>query len=655
MRAASPLLLALLGQLARPARGGAFPSGRGSCNLLAESAASCRGRLDQHCPQILERCRADADCRPAADCVAAHDVASMAEARSCFPKLPEGDALVLAECLAECLPQRQPPSCLGRDGRAVDWWFMYKLPAGLYYAYHDAEGDVEPDPSAHPPSPNASSGALGGTLAHVFAGKGDDGLAYVAYNDQPPDGATILGPPAPHDDKGAHAKGVLATDGQVGFWLVHSSPKLPDVRQGQYSFSGSIVNGQTYLCLSLSAAGVEQAAAQMTAAHAIVYGAQAPAALAPKLPHLAALARGTRGAVNSSHVTISTRGVGGNPTLSTTSFVKSPLFLENIYEVNTTACDRLVSLGCVFTVMALCCQAEVMPTLASLHGVEAMIWETWRRNPSILDSFCPPEHAMPSLNAINIGFPCRHNASGAGPGAHCSYHYTVDHAKWGISTPAQQPAAPLRRAGSGDPQIVCVGGINRMSSQQKRGGGTVCFVHPALHDQLRSLVVTTQECDVLPPGTPLKMLGARKSPRLRVGATVLDTPPPHTRGDKAHKSSDLAYGDSYQPYHMVLFSQFDMVAWGSCTGWPHLRPNRSAFEYHCADQLAHYACSVGPDVAALFKGPLVGALPEDNAPWAVDALRTATAAQATALITEHTSAVMVRAPHFFQPCTLKRL
>merc|ERR1711969_212588 len=103
---------------------------------------------------------------------------------------------------------------------------------------------------------------------------------------------------------------------------------------------------------------------------------------------------------------------------------------------------------------------------------------------------------------------------------------------------------------------------------------------------------------------------------------------------------------------MVLFSQFDMVAWGSCTGWPHLRPNRSAFEYHCADQLAHYACSVGPDVAALFKGPLVGALPEDNAPWAVDALRTATAAQATALITEHTSAVMVRAPHFFQPCTL---
>jgi len=92
----------------------------------------------------------------------------------------------------------------------------------------------------------------------------------------------------------------------------------------------------------------------MTAAHAIVYGAQAPAALAPKLPNLAALARGTRGAVNSSHVTISTRGVGGNPTLSTTSFVKSPLFLENIYEVNTTACATDLSRWAAFSRLWLC-------------------------------------------------------------------------------------------------------------------------------------------------------------------------------------------------------------------------------------------------------------------------------------------------------------
>ena len=37
-----------------------------------------------------------------------------------------------------------------------------------------------------------------------------------------------------------------------------------------------------------------------------------------------------------------------------------------------------------------------------------------------------------------------------------------DHAKWAVSTEAARPH-------------VCVGDINRMESQKKRAGGTVCF------------------------------------------------------------------------------------------------------------------------------------------------------------------------------------
>lgn len=207
-----------------------------------------------------------------------------------------------------------------------------------------------------------------------------------------------------------------------------------------------------------------------------------------------------------------------------------------------------------------------------------MIWETWRRNPSILDSFCPPEHSMASINAINIEFPCAHNSTVqrviqrgidsvaaddaevlsssakppmVGPGSHCSYHYTSDHAKWGISAPAVGHVS-AETAASADPNVVCVGGINRMSSQQQRGGGTVCFVHAELHTYMRSLIKTTQDCDVLPAGTPLKMLAEAKTGRtkpasLRISATIVDTPPAHVRGDKNHKSGDLAYGDAYQP------------------------------------------------------------------------------------------------------------
>jgi deoxyribonuclease-2 len=45
-----------------------------------------------------------------------------------------------------------------------------------------------------------------------------------------------------------------------------------------------------------------------------------------------------------------------------------------------------------------------------------------------------------------------------------------DHAKWGISV---------------EPEWVCVGDINRMISQQKRGGGAIAFKEPALWTALR--------------------------------------------------------------------------------------------------------------------------------------------------------------------------
>lgn len=675
MLGAAVSVAAVIGMAAAPSAAHTLPTGRGTCDLETHTPTACRSPLERKCPGVLEHCERNPTCRVVADCLVEHDVASIAEARHCFPAAIDGEVMTLGECLADVLPQRQPPSCRGRAGNAVDWAFMYKLPAGLFYAYRDSQGDVVTDPSAQPAAPNASAGMLGGSFAHIYAGKGDAGLAYVAYNDQPPDGAQILGPPAPEGDKGAHAKGVLVTDGKVGFWLVHSTPKLPDVRLAQYAYTGSPKFGQTYLCLSLSAEGVEQAATQMSTAHAIVYGMQmpglvrgvaTPGSLAADVPSLAALANGYRGLANSSRAAVKTRGVGGSPALAATSFVKSPLYIENVYE------------------------DEVMPSLATTHKVQAMVWETWRRNPSILDSFCPPEHTMPSINAINMEFPCKHNtsrqqliqraidgvatvapkaptlrghlgtsmapvAADPGPGSHCSYHYTSDHAKWGVSIVASEAhaggAASMARrvatadqtgvnvdavARSANPNVICVGGINRMSSQQKRGGGTVCFVHDQLHAYLRSVIATTQDCDVLPPGTPLKTLGAARS--ILIGATIVDQPPPHVRGDTAHKSGDLAYGDAYQPYHMVFFNQFSMFAWANCTSVRYLRPNRSAFDYHCAQSLLHYAQSQD-GVTAFFDTPLVPALREDLPSWLVQAVGTAPTT-ATALINEHVSHVL---------------
>ena len=52
------------------------------------------------------------------------------------------------------------------------------------------------------------------------------------------------------------------------------------------------------------------------------------------------------------------------------------------------------------------------------------------------------------------------------------WHYTKDHAKWGVS---QSDA------------WVCVADINRQTSQEKRGGGTIAFRDETLWDALRQV------------------------------------------------------------------------------------------------------------------------------------------------------------------------
>jgi deoxyribonuclease-2 len=384
----------LLGFLAATVSASAFPRGRGQCDLASFTPSQCRARISQHCANIWPMCDANAACHRAHLCLDEHDAASMSAAQPCFPGQAEGLLSRVAECLADCLPESQPPSCLSRGGLTVDWWFMYKLPGGLNYEYHDSTGEVHEDPTSINPMPNSSMGALGGTVAPVFAAKetGSEDLAYVVYNDQPPDGVQPLHT-LPTYDKGAHAKGILATDGAVGFWLIHSIPKLPDLRGSQYSYSGSTKFGQSLLCLSLSAAGTEQVATQLRTAHPIIYAASVPSGLQAALPTLSRLTQGQFASVNTSSAPLQTRGVSGTAPLALMSHIKSPLWGANIYE------------------------QVVLPQLNEA-GVGAMVWETWRRNPFTLDSFCPPEFPLPSLNAINISFPC-----GSG-GVKCQYHYT---------------------------------------------------------------------------------------------------------------------------------------------------------------------------------------------------------------------------------------
>lgn len=64
---------------------------------------------------------------------------------------------------------------------------------------------------------------------------------------------------------------------------------------------------------------------------------------------------------------------------------------------------------------------------------------------------------------------------------------TQDHSKWAISAP-----------GAADPPVVCVGDLNRMCSQEKRGGGTVCLYDSAsgapVWTSFNAAVASTEAC-----------------------------------------------------------------------------------------------------------------------------------------------------------------
>jgi len=326
----------------------------------------------------------------------------------------------------ESMKKNSGTGCISESGDPVDWWFTYKLPHGYNFAYKDSsDTSTGPIQISNETLNRTTAGALGATLHQVYKDK--TGMAYVIYNDEPvPDSADTVTVDA---TGGAHAKGVLAFDGDSGFWLVHSVPKFPDLNAPSFEFPDSgTIYGQTFLCLSLNADGVDSAALQMRYDHVDIFKSNLPSDMESSVPNMKQLL--DKEVLEGTHVWNGQTVSGAD----FTSFAKSNDWGKDLGE-------DLVS-----------------PTLGL-----GFMWETWRRG-GALPSYCPPDQAYASINIMSMNFTAEENWS-----------YTHDHAKWGISTTEEGAT-------------VCVGDINRMTSQRKRGGGTVCMKNSALYAAMRPVV-----------------------------------------------------------------------------------------------------------------------------------------------------------------------
>lgn len=317
---------------------------------------------------------------------------------------------------------------LDERGKPVDWWFMYKVPmlgaganadsaTGYEYVYYDSTIDKTRDAKVDASPFTIDSGK--GALNNTLGSvfaKPPKTTGYILYNDEAPDAAKI------HDDGNlGHTKGVIAFDTATNsaYWLLHSWPKFAEpkaVRDPTPKY------GQTYLCLSLDLASARVLAKQMI-------DHQEPQTFLNRTASLPA----------------------GDPLVQLTGKINSNADGDsNVLELKTAG-------GMAFKVIAKnkSWNRDFWNDLVGPTLKEDMDVETWIRGPvpPIADS--DGIHKTFDIKYINLG----------PMGLHWAWPETHDHAKWGITV-------------KGD--WVCVGDINRMISQRKRGGGTIAFQNATL-------------------------------------------------------------------------------------------------------------------------------------------------------------------------------
>jgi deoxyribonuclease II len=331
-------------------------------------------------------------------------------------------------------------SALNDNGHPVDWWFLYKVPKLTQNAESQSTVGYEyvyfdPTSSAVAKSSHLltdGKGALDLTLQSVFQHAATT-TGWILYNDQMPAGAK-----RPDNSAFGHTKGVIAYDTSSGsaFWLLHSWPQYAIPTR---SALPTPMFGQTFLCMTLDSATASKIATQMLSF-------QEPQSYLPRIP--ASLKK-------TDPLYLLTQPFNPRATPGGSNVLNCKTHGGQAFKV--IAKNR--NWGKDFW------NDLVGPTLKA-----SMDDETWIRGPipPIIDS--DGIHKTFDIKFINL----------APLGAPWAWPETHDHAKWGITTTSDW---------------ICVGDINRMISQENRGGGTIALQNKTLWSAL-----SKTDLLVAPPG-----------------------------------------------------------------------------------------------------------------------------------------------------------
>lgn len=338
-------------------------------------------------------------------------------------------------------------SCRDENGKQVDWFVVYKIPkleknlppynTGYSYVYVSSNNATAWSLSRK--LVTQADSMFANTLSPFYPTSGtvDSKLSYIIYNDQPPDAKSS-------SSSYAHAKGIVGMDRDTGFWLIHSMPKFPPVVAPRVAYlypPNAKENGQSAICLSFSTANEgDNIAYQLLTMKPKLYSSFLSDHVKAVASHFNDVIQKKWLKAASRHVPIATLN-----NIQFQSFAKNPTANSDIYE------------------------SLIAPVLNTNLFVE-----TWRKGAGHpLPSECDQPYHVNNIERVTI--------STLNQVAPVDWQYTEDHAKWAVSDTQANP-------------FICIGDINRMASQFKRGGGSLCVKSRNLWQILHSSIEQVEAC-----------------------------------------------------------------------------------------------------------------------------------------------------------------
>ena len=345
-------------------------------------------------------------------------------------------------------------SCMGDDGNPTDHWTGIKA-NNNHHMYYYAQASTSFVQSPYGVDQDVN-GAIMQTVLPLYDPAVNSTLGYVMWNDAPP------GDYSPGSYY-AHSKGVLATDGTSGFWLTHSMPNWPDFpADGSPGVFPSDKYAQSMACVSVTTATINAISDTMRVNYPYVFAHNMPDDLSDQLNWMVALI--ARDKVADTNETVAGAPITTLAGVPYEQFAKSAKWGEDVWD-----------------------------DLIAPYYETPMYVETWiSGSGGAMSSMCY-NSTNPAIEKINEEYDVYQVNQILMPDGD-NWSNTQDHSKWGVAKSTEQ----------GNNQIfystaVCIGDMNRMCSQEKRGGGALCTQNAGLLKAFTDIIVGTETCYLKDP------------------------------------------------------------------------------------------------------------------------------------------------------------